>query len=189
MTSTLKVAIRFTLITSVALGLAYPLLMTTLAHVLWKYKADGQMIIRQGTVVGSAIIGQSFTSDGNFHGRLSAAGNGYDAANSSGSNYAPSNRKLVDRIAGDVAAYQKSAPGQDVPIDLVTASGSGLDPDITPAAALYQVRRVANARHMSEEAVRQLVMTHIEGRQLGVLGEPRVNVLQLNLALDDASAK
>jgi potassium-transporting ATPase KdpC subunit len=189
MISTLKAAIRFTLITTVVLGLAYPLLMTAVAHVLWKVKADGQMIVRQGNIVGSAIIGQSFTSDGYFHGRPSAAGNGYDAANSSGSNLAPSNRKLVDRIAGDVAANQKSAPGQDIPIDLVTASGSGLDPDITPAAALYQVRRVANARHMSEDLVRQLVMTHIEGRQLGLLGEPRVNVLRLNLALDDATAK
>ena len=189
MTSTLKVAIRFTIITAVVLGLIYPLVMTALAHALWRDKADGQMIVRQGQVVGSAIIGQSFTADGYFHGRPSNAGNGYDAANSSGSNYAQSNKKLIDRIQGDVATYQKTTPGQDVPIDLVTASGSGLDPDITPAAALYQVHRVAAARHMSDDAVRQLVMAHTLGRQFGVLGEPRVNVLELNLALDDAKAK
>ena len=189
MMSTLKVAIRFTLITAVVLGLGYPLVMTALAHALWRDKADGQMIVRQGHVVGSAIIGQTFTGDGYFHGRPSAAGKGYDAANSSGSNLAPSNKKLIDRIQGDVAVYQKSAPGQAVPIDLVTASGSGLDPDISPASALYQVHRVAQARHMSDDAVRQVVMAHIQGRQFAVLGEPRVNVLQLNLALDDAAAK
>jgi potassium-transporting ATPase KdpC subunit len=194
MLSTLKVAIRFTLITAVVLGLGYPLAMTALAHLLWRNKADGQLITRNGQVVGSAIIGQNFASDGYFHSRPSAAGNGYDAGNSSGSNYAQSNKKLVDRIQGDVATDQKSntgqaVPGQAVPIDLVTASGSGLDPDITPAAALYQVHRVAQARHMSDEAVRQLVLAHVQGRQLGVLGEARVNVLALNLALDDAAGK
>jgi len=189
MISTLKVAIRFTLITAAVLGLIYPLTMTVLAHTFWRDKADGQLITRQGHVVGSAIIGQSFTSDNYFHGRPSEAGNGYDAANSSGSNLAQSNKKLVDRIESDVATYQSSAPGQPVPIDLVTASASGLDPDITPAAALYQVDRVAEARHMSNEAVRQLVLAHVEGRQFGVLGEPRVNVLELNLALDDAAGK
>jgi len=186
MISTLKIAIRFTLVTAVVLGLAYPLFMTALAHFLWRDKADGQLITRNGQVIGSAIIGQSFTSDAYFHSRPSEAGNGYDAGNSSGSNLAQSNKKLVDRIQGDVATYQKSAPGQAVPIDLVTASGSGLDPDITPAAALYQVHRVAEARHMTDDAVRQLVLAHVEGRQFGVLGEPRVNVLALNLALDDA---
>lgn len=189
MISTLKIAIRFTLVTAVVLGLAYPLAMTALAHFLWRDKADGQLITRNGQVVGSAIIGQSFTSDGYFHSRPSAAGNGYDAGNSSGSNLAQSNKKLIDRIQGDVAAYQKSAPGEAVPIDLVTTSGSGLDPHITPAAAFYQVHRVAQARHMSDDAVRQLVLAHVEGRQLGVLGEPRVNVLVLNLALDDAAGK
>jgi potassium-transporting ATPase KdpC subunit len=189
MSSTLKIAIRFTLVTTVVLGLIYPLFMTGLAHFLWRDKADGQLIVRDGHVIGSAIIGQSFTSDKYFHGRPSMAGNGYDAANSSGSNYAPSNKKLIDRIQGDVAAYQKTAPGQPVPIDLVTASGSGLDPDITPAAALYQVHRVAEARHMSDDAVRELVMAHIQQRQFGVLGEPRVNVLELNLALDDTAGK
>jgi potassium-transporting ATPase KdpC subunit len=189
MISTLKVAIRFTVITTILLGLAYPLAMTGIAHVLFRDKADGQLITRNAQVIGSAIIGQSFTSDRYFHGRPSSAGNGYDAANSSGSNLALSNKKLVDRINGDVASYQKSNPGQPVPIDLVTASGSGLDPDITPAAALYQVHRVAQARHMSDDAIRQLVMAHIQGRQLGVLGEPRVNVLQLNLALDEAAGQ
>jgi len=186
MFSTLRVAIRFTLVTAVVLGLFYPLAMTAVAHLLWRNKADGQLITRNGRVVGSAIIGQSFTSDRYFHSRPSEAGNGYDAANSGGSNLAQSNRKLVDRIEGDVAQYQKSDPGQPVPIDLVTASGSGLDPDITPAAALYQVHRVAQARHLSDDAIRQLVLSHIERRQLGILGEPRVNVLALNLALDDA---
>lgn len=189
MISTLKIAIRFTVITTILLGLIYPLAMTGVAHVLWRDKADGQLITRNGQVIGSAIIGQSFTSDRYFHGRPSQAGNGYDAANSSGSNLALSNKKLIDRINGDVATYQKSNPGQPVPIDLVTASGSGLDPDITPAAALYQVHRVAQARHLSEDAVRQLVLTHVQGRQFGILGEPRVNVVALNLALDEAAGK
>src|SRR5580704_9504631 len=153
MMSTLKVAIRFTLITTVVLGLIYPLVMTGIAHLFWRDKADGQLISMQGHVVGSAIIGQSFTSDGYFHGRPSEAGNGYDAANSSGSNLAQSNKKLVHRIEGDVATYQKNNPGKPVPIDLVTASGSGLDPDISPAAALYQVQRVAAARHLSDDTV------------------------------------
>lgn len=156
---------------------------------LWRDKADGQLITKNGQVIGSAIIGQSFTGDRYFHGRISAAGNGYDAANSSGSNLALSNKKLVDRINGDVASYEKSNPGEPVPIDLVTASGSGLDPDITPAAALYQVHRVADARHMSDDSVRQLVIGHVQGRQFGVLGEPRVNVLELNLALDQTAGK
>jgi len=189
MISTLKIAIRFTVITTILLGLVYPLAITAIAHVLWRDKADGQLITKNGQVIGSAIIGQNFTSDVYFHGRPSAAGNGYDAANSSGSNLAPSNKKLVDRINGDVATYQKSNPGQPVPIDLVTTSGSGLDPDITPAAALYQVHRVAQARHMNEDAVRQLVTAHTQGRQFGILGEPRVNVLALNLALDEAAGK
>jgi K+-transporting ATPase ATPase C chain len=189
MSSTLKIAIRFTLVTTVLLGIIYPLVITAFAHLTMRNQADGQLIVRDGRVIGSAIIGQSFTGDTYFHGRPSSAGNGYDAANSSGSNLAQSNKKLVDRIQGDVATYQKTAPGQPVPIDLVTASGSGLDPDITPAAALYQVHRVAEARHMSDDAVRSLVEQHIQGRQFGFLGEPRVNVLQLNLALDAATTK
>lgn len=189
MSSTLKIAIRFTLVTTVLLGIIYPLVITAFAHLTMRKQADGQLIVRDGHVIGSALIGQSFISDNYFHGRPSAAGNGYDAANSGGSNFAQSNKKLVDRIQGDVAAYQKTAPGQPVPIDLVTASGSGLDPDISPAAALYQVHRVAQARHMSDDAVLSLVEQHIQGRQFGFLGEPRVNVLELNLALDAATTK
>jgi K+-transporting ATPase ATPase C chain len=189
MVSTIKIAIRFTLVTTVLLGLMYPLAVTAFAHFFLREKADGQILIRNGQVAGSAIIGQSFTGDTYFHSRPSEAGNGYDAANSSGSNLAQSNKKLVDRIQGDVAAYQKTAPGQAVPIDLVTASGSGLDPDITPAAALYQVHRVAKERHLSDDAVRQLVLAHVQERQFGILGEPRVNVLALNLALDGVAGK
>jgi K+-transporting ATPase ATPase C chain len=187
MTSNLKIAIRFTLVTTVLLGIIYPLVITAFAHVALRKQADGQLIMRDGKVIGSAIIGQSFAGDTYFHGRPSEAGNGYDAANSSGSNLAQSSKKLVDRIQGDVSTYQKANPGKPVPIDLVTASGSGLDPDISPAAALYQVHRVAAARHLSDETVEKLVQAHITGRQFGVLGEPRVNVLGLNLALDDVT--
>ena len=189
MFSTLKIAIRFTLITTVLLGIVYPLAVTVFAHLALRNQADGQLISRNGQVIGSAIIGQGFTGGTYFHSRPSAAGNGYDAANSGGSNLGPSNKKLIDRIQGDVATYQKDTADQSVPIDLVTTSGSGLDPDITPAAALYQVHRVAEARHMSDDAVRQLVMANTQGRQFGILGEPRVNVLQLNLALDAAGSK
>ena len=189
MTSNLKIAIRFTLITTVLLGLIYPLAITAFAHFAMPAKADGQLIIRDGKVIGSAIIGQSFTGDTYFHSRPSGAGNGYDATSSGGSNFAQSNKKLVDRIQGDVAAYQKANPGKPVPIDLVTASGSGLDPDITPAAALYQVQRVAAARHLPDETVEKLVLAHTRGRQFGILGEPHVNVLALNLALDAASQR
>jgi K+-transporting ATPase ATPase C chain len=181
---TLKIAIRFTIVTTILLGVLYPLAVTAFAHIAMRNKADGQIILHDGTVVGSAIIGQSFTGDRYFHSRPSAAGNGYDATSSGGSNLAQSNQKLVDRIGGDVATYQKQNPGQPVPIDLVTASGSGLDPDITPEAAIYQVHTVAAARHLSDETVRSLVAAHTQPRQFGVLGEPRVNVLELNLALD-----
>jgi potassium-transporting ATPase KdpC subunit len=187
MFSSFKIALRFTLVTTLLLGLLYPLAITGFAHLFLRDKANGQILTRDGHVIGSAIIGQSFTGEIYFHDRPSQ--NTYDATNSSGSNYGQSSKKLVDRIQGDVATYQKSAPGQAVPIDLVTASGSGLDPDISPAAALYQVHRVAEARHLSDETVRQLVQAHTERRQFGILGEPRVNVLELNLALDAASAR
>lgn len=184
MRKSLIISIRFTLITTLLLGIIYPLVVTAFAHLTLRDKADGQLISRNGQIIGSRIIGQSFTSDKYFHSRPSAAGNGYDATSSGGSNLAPSNQKLVSRIQGDVAKYQQAGNSQPVPIDLVTASGSGLDPDISPAAAYFQVERVAKARNLTESAVRNLVQGHITPRQFGVLGEPRVDVLELNLALD-----
>ena len=177
-------AILYTLVTTIIFGVAYPLLVTGAAQLLFKDKANGQLITENGTVVGSHLIGQSFSAPTYFHSRPSMAGNGYDAANSSGSNYAPTNQKLIDRVKGDAAAANADHPGTDVPIDLVTTSASGLDPDITPAAAEYQVARVAKERHISESAVHDLVAKHTQARQFGVLGEPRVNVLELNLDLD-----
>jgi K+-transporting ATPase ATPase C chain len=176
----LNTAIRFTFITTLILGIGYPLLVTGFAQLALKRQADGELITRNGVVVGSALIGQNLSSDKYFHSRPSAAGSGYDASNSSGSNYAQSSQKLVTRIQGDVAKASTDNPSQPVPIDLVTASGSGLDPDITPAAALYQIHRVAQARNLSDEQVTRLVNEHITSRQFGFLGEPRVSVLQLN---------
>jgi K+-transporting ATPase ATPase C chain len=177
-------ALLYTVVTTFLFGLVYPYVVTGFAQVLFRDKANGQLIHQNGQLVGSRIIGQPFSASGYFHSRPSAAGNGYDAANSGGSNFAPTNKKLIDRVSGDVAAFQTDHPGSDVPIDLVTASGSGLDPHITPAGAEFQVERVARERHLSEDAVRKLVASHTEGRQLGFLGEPRVNVLELNLHLD-----
>jgi K+-transporting ATPase ATPase C chain len=177
-------AFLYTVVTTVIFGLIYPLVVTGIAQMLFRDKANGQLIQQNGQLIGSRIIGQPFTAAGYFHSRPSAAGNGYDAANSSGSNYAPTNKKLIDRVAGDVAALQPEHPNSDIPVDLVTASGSGLDPDITPAAAEFQVDRIARERHLSPDAVRELVSHHTAGRQLGFLGEPRVNVLLLNLDLD-----
>ncbi len=184
MRKVLVIAIRYTLVTAVLLGIVYPLAITAIAQMTMRDKANGQLIVRNGVVIGSAIIGQNFASDSYFHGRPSAAGNGYDAANTGGSNLAQSNSALLDRINASVAAYQKQNPGKDVPVDLVMTSASGIDPDISPAAALYQVHTVAAARHLSDDQVRGLVEKHIQGRQWGVFGEPRVNVLALNLALD-----
>ena len=180
----LSTALLYTIVTTVLFGVLYPFVVTGLAQVLFHDKANGQLLYKGGQLVGSRIVGQPFTAPQYFHSRPSAAGNGYDAANSGGSNYAPTNKKLIDRVAGDVAAYQPEHPGTEVPIDLVTASASGLDPDITPAAAEFQVARVARERHLPEDAVRRLVLEHTQGRQLGFLGEPRVNVLLLNLDLD-----
>lgn len=180
----LTTAILYTLVTTVLFGIAYPYLITGLAHLIFPAKANGQLIQRGGETVGSSLIGQPFADPRYFHGRPSAAGNGYDAANSSGSNLAPTSKKLIDRISGDVATAQAEHPGQPVPIDLVTASASGLDPHITPAAAEWQVARVSAARGLSPDQVRALVQKHTQGRQFGVLGEPRVNVLELNLDLD-----
>jgi potassium-transporting ATPase KdpC subunit len=177
-------AVLYTIVTTMIFGLVYPFIVTGLAQVLFRDKANGQLIVRDGQLVGSRLIGQPFTGAGYFRSRPSAAGNGYDAANSSGSNYAPTNKKLIDRVAGDVAALESDHPHTDVPVDLVTASGSGLDPNITPAAAEFQVARIARERHLAEDAVRKLVAQHTQDRQWGFLGEPRVNVLELNLDLE-----
>ena len=184
-TQNLRIAFLMTIVTTILLGVGYPLAVTGLAQVLFRDKANGQLIERNGRIVGSRIIGQAFASPGYFHGRPSAAGSGYDAANSSGTNLGPTNKKLIDTVTAAVAAARKENPGATVPIDLVTSSASGLDPEISPAAALFQVRRVARERKVSEEEVRQVVTANTEGRQWGFLGEPRVNVLLLNLALDD----
>jgi len=184
MKKNLITAVLMTIATTVLLGIIYPLVVTGLAKLLFPDQASGQLIQKDGKIVGSRIIGQTFAGPGYFHTRPSAAGNGYDAGNSGGSNLGPTNQKLVDRVKTDVAALQKENPGQPVPIDLVTTSGSGLDPDISPAAAEFQLPRVARERGLSEDQVRQLVRKHTAGRQLGFLGEPRVNVLELNLDLD-----
>lgn len=184
MHSVWKTSIRFTLVTVVLLGLGYPLLVTGIAGVFFPHQADGSLILKDGQVIGSELLAQSFTSDRYFHPRPSAAGNGYDATASGGSNLAQSNVKLVQRIQGDIDKLSAENPGKPVPIDMVTTSGSGLDPDITPDAAYYQAPRVAKARNLSEESVRKFIEQHIASRQLGLLGEARVNVLELNLNLD-----
>jgi K+-transporting ATPase ATPase C chain len=180
----LTAAVLMTIVTTLILGIVYPLVITGIAQVAFPDKANGQLIERDGKVVGSRIIGQGFSSPGYFHSRPSAAGMGYDAANSAGSNLGPTNKKLVDAVKANVEAAHKDNRGAPVPIDLVTTSASGFDPHITPASADFQVPRVARERVMSEADVRRLVNAHTEGRQLGFFGEPRVNVLELNLALD-----
>ena len=184
MTRNFVISILMTIATTVLLGLIYPLVVTGLAQVLFPYKANGQLIVKNGTVIGSSLIGQTFSGPEYFHSRISAAGNGYDAANSGGTNFGPTNQKLIDRVNADVAADQAENPGTPVPIDLVTSSASGLDPDITPANADFQIPRVAKARGISMEQLRRVVAKHTDARQLGVLGEARVNVLELNLDLD-----
>jgi K+-transporting ATPase ATPase C chain len=180
-------SIRFTIITVLLLGLGYPLLLTGIAELVFPHQADGSLITRNGQVIGSELIAQSFTSDRYFHPRPSAAGNGYDATSSGGTNLAQSNAKLAQRIQGDIDKLEKENPGKPVPIDMVTTSGSGLDPDITPDNAYYQAPRIAKARGLSETTVRALIDKHITQRTLGLLGEPRVNVLELNLDLDSVS--
>jgi K+-transporting ATPase ATPase C chain len=170
----------YTLVTSIGLGFIYPAIVTGISRLAFRDKADGQLISRNGELIGSRIIGQPFTGKGYFHSRPSAAGTGYDASASSGSNLGPTNKALSDRVQ---ASVEKERTSIDVPVDLVTASASGLDPDISPEAALYQVDRVAKERELNPETVRDLVLRSVTPRQLGLLGEPTVNVLQLNLAL------
>jgi potassium-transporting ATPase KdpC subunit len=191
------VLVALTLIT----GLVYPLLLTGIAQVIFPHQANGSLIEQNGKVIGSELIGQNFTTDKYFHGRPSATTAPdpkdpsktvpapYNAANSGGSNLGPSNKALIDRVKGNIATLQKENPGTVVPIDLVTTSASGLDPDISPEAALFQVPRIAKARKLPEDQIRQLIDDDTEGRLFGLLGEPRVNVLQLNLALDHLAAK
>lgn len=188
MKKNLLIALWFTLVTTVMFGVLYPLAITGLAQVFFPSRANGQLIVRNGKVVGSRIIGQFFAEPGYFHSRPSNAGTGYDPTSSSGSNLAPTNKLLIERVRSDVQKFQSENPNVPIPVDLVTASGSGLDPDISPAAAEFQVPRVAHLRGMKEDDVRALVQKHTNGRDLGFLGEPRVNVLELNLELDTLHA-
>jgi K+-transporting ATPase ATPase C chain len=187
MKKNLITAILMTISTTVLLGIIYPLAVTGLSQVLFRDKANGQLIQRDGLLVGSRIIGQPFSSPQYFYSRPSAAGaNGYDAANSGGSNLGPTNQKLIDRVKQDVQRLQAQNPGVPVPIELVTTSASGFDPHISPAAAEYQMRRVARERGISLDNIQRLIAKHTEGRQLGFLGEPRVNVLELNIDLESS---
>jgi K+-transporting ATPase ATPase C chain len=184
----LVTSLLYTVITTVLLGIAYPLAVTGLAHLLWPDKADGQLIVQNGQVIGSRIIGQNFAAPGYFHGRPSAAGNGYDPTASGGSNLAATNSALITRVQQATAALQAENPGVPVPVDLVTTSASGLDPDISPAAAYFQAPRIAKQRPtLTLDQVNALIEANTTQRQFGVLGEPRVNVLELNMALDQAA--
>src|SRR3954447_15199244 len=184
-TKNLLIAILMTIVTTLLLGVAYPLVVTGLAQVLFHDNANGQLIERDGRVVGSRVIGQAFSSPGYFRSRPSAAGTGYDAANSGGTNLGPTNKKLVDAVKAAAEVAQKENPGTPVPVDLVTSSASGLDPHISPAAADFQVPRVARERGVREDDIRRAVEARVTGRQWGFLGEPTVNVLELNLVLDE----
>lgn len=181
----LTTAFLMTIATTILLGVLYPLLITALAQVLFQDKANGQIRYRDGEAIGSRIIGQPFNSAKYFHSRPSAAGNGYDAANSGGTNYASTNQKLIDRVRSDASSLHQENPAEPIPVDLLTTSASGLDPEISPAAAEFQIPRIARERRLPESVIRDLVQQHTDQRALGLFGEPRVNVLELNLALDD----
>lgn len=189
MKKNLSIAILMTIVTTVLLGILYPLVVTGLSQMIFKDKANGQLIARDGNIVGSRIIGQSFTGAAYFHSRPSAAGIGYDATSSAGTNLGPTNKVLIRRVERDAAALHAENPNATVPVDLVTTSASGLDPEISIAAAEFQAPRIAHERNLSLEQVRQLIVSHTEGRQLDFLGESRVNVLELNLALDQQTSR
>jgi len=189
MKKNLITAFLMTIATTILLGVIYPLVVTAIAQVLFKDKANGQIRYRNGEAVGSRIIAQEFTSAKYFHPRPSNAGNGYDAANSGGTNYGPTNQKLIERVRADAASLHQENPNQPIPVDLLTTSASGLDPEISPAAAEFQIPRVARERGFAEGVVRGLVQKHTYQRDLGLLGEARVNVLELNLDLDQQSGK
>jgi K+-transporting ATPase ATPase C chain len=182
----LKIAVMYTLATTILFGLIYPLVVTGLSQTLFPKQANGSLIIRGGQVVGSRLLAQGFSGDKYFHPRPSAAGSGYDPLSSGGSNLGPTNQALVTRVEQDVSKLQQEQPGKRVPADMVTTSGSGLDPDISPASADFQLARVAKARGVSEDQIRRIVAKHTQGRQWGIFGEARVNVLELNLELDDS---
>jgi potassium-transporting ATPase KdpC subunit len=188
MKKNLITAVLMTLVTTALLGIAFPLVITGLAQLIFPKQANGQLITRDGKIIGSHWIGQTFSSPRYFHSRPSSAGTGYDAANSSGSNLGPTNQSLIARVQSDADRLQPENPGAPIPMDLLTTSGSGLDPHISPEAADFQIPRIARERGLSEETVRNVIHEHSEPRQFGFLGEPRVNVLELNLALDEISA-
>ncbi|MFZ0868207.1 MAG: potassium-transporting ATPase subunit KdpC [Candidatus Sulfotelmatobacter sp.] len=189
MKKNLITAVLMTVVTTILFGLLFPLVITGMAQVLFPKQANGELVTRNGKMVGSRLIGQSFSSPGYFHSRPSSAGTGYDATSSGGSNLGPTNQSLIARVRGDADRLQKENPETEIPMDLLTTSGSGLDPDISPEAAEFQVPRISRERGLSEDVVREAVRQHTESRQFGFLGEPRVNVLELNLTLDEISPK
>ncbi len=180
----LTIALRFTIITTIIFGLLYPLGVTGLSRLLFPRQSTGSLITNNGVVAGSTLIGQPFSSDKYFHSRPSSAGTGYDATSSSGSNLGPTNKQLIDRVHSDVVKLQQENPTESIPADLVTASGSGLDPDISPANAAFQIPRIAKSRSITTDQLKSLLLTHLQERQFNLLGEPRINVLQLNQDLD-----
>jgi potassium-transporting ATPase KdpC subunit len=180
----LGIALRFTIVTTIIFGLLYPLGVTGLSRMAFPHQADGSLISRGGLIAGSELIGQPFSADKYFHPRPSNAGSGYDATSSGGSNLGPTNKQLIDRVHAYILKLQQENPGEPIPADLVTSSGSGLDPDISPASAAFQIPRVAKARGISSDQLKSLVLSHLQERQFTIFGEARVNVLQLNLDLD-----